>query len=219
MQLDADRAMDEAVEDGVGDGGIAQLTVPIGHRQLAGDDHRAPAEAVVEDFEEVARPRRIDGRQAPVVEDQHLDAGEIAVELRDGALAMGDPQLGEEPRHALVLGQVAFEARLVAESARDPTLARAAWAGDQDMGAVADPGAVCEAEHEAAVEATRAAQVDVLEACILMAQLRPLEAPLQGPGAALGDLAVDQQRQAVHEGHIVEVVARHLLEEGGVHAA
>ena len=40
---------------------------------------------------------------------------------------------------------------------------------------------------------------------------RALERPL-------GDLAVDQQRQAVHEGHIVEVVARHLLEEGGVHA-
>ena len=51
-----------------------------------------------------------------------------------------------------------------------------------------------------------------------MAQLRPLEAPLQGSGAALGDLAVDQQREPIFEGHVVEVVARHLLEEGGVHA-
>jgi len=38
-------------EDGVGDGGIVELAVPIGHGQLAGDDHRAPAEAVVEDFD------------------------------------------------------------------------------------------------------------------------------------------------------------------------
>ena len=71
---------------------------------------------------------------------------------------MGDPQLGEKPRNTLVLGQVAFKARLVAESTRVPTLARAAWAGDQDIG-VADSGAVCEAERKAAVQAARAAQV------------------------------------------------------------
>ena len=82
--------MNETVEDGVGQRGIVQLSVPFGDRQLAGDDRRAPAEAVIEDLEEVAGPRGIDGRQAPVIEDQHLDAGEIAVRLRDGALAMGD---------------------------------------------------------------------------------------------------------------------------------
>ena len=51
-----------------------------------------------------------------------------------------------------------------------------------------------------------------------MPQLGLLETPLEGPGAALGDLAVDEQREPVLEGHGVEVVAGHLFEEGGQHA-
>ena len=30
--------MDQAIEDGIGDGGIANLFVPVCHRQLTGDD-------------------------------------------------------------------------------------------------------------------------------------------------------------------------------------
>ena len=45
-----------------------------------------------------------------------------------------------------------------------------------------------------------------------------LEAPPQGARAALGDLAVDQQGEAVLERHVVEIAPRHLFEEGGVHA-
>ena len=51
-----------------------------------------------------------------------------------------------------------------------------------------------------------------------MAQAGLLETPLQGPGLALVDLAVDDQREPVLEGHGVEVVTRHLFEEGGQHA-
>ena len=85
-----------------GQGGIVELAVPVGDRQLTGDDRQAAAEAVVEDFEEVACPRGVDRRQTPVVEDEQLDAGEVAVELRDGALSMGDPQIGEQPRHTQI---------------------------------------------------------------------------------------------------------------------
>ena len=60
--------MDEAVEQGVGEGGLLQLPMPVGHRQLVRGDRRASTEAVVEDLEQVARPRRVDGRKAPVVE-------------------------------------------------------------------------------------------------------------------------------------------------------
>ena len=61
------------------------------------------------------------------------------IELGDGALAMGDPQLGEQPWHALVLGLAAFKAGFVSERASDPTLARAARAGDQDIGGTCGP--------------------------------------------------------------------------------
>ena len=104
------------------------------------------------------------------------------------------------------------------ESAGKPTLARAAGTDDQDVGAVADPGAVSEAEHDATVEAAWAGQVDVLEAGVRVAQVRLLEPPPQGSCTAFGDLAVDQKRQAVLEGHVIEVAARDLFQESSVHA-
>ena len=47
MQLDPGGAVDETVEDCIGEGGIVELPVPVGDRELAGGDHRAPAEAVI----------------------------------------------------------------------------------------------------------------------------------------------------------------------------
>ena len=67
MQLDPGGAMNQTVEDGIGEGWVVELAVPIGHRQLTGDDHRAPAEAVIEDLEEVACARGVDRRQTTVV--------------------------------------------------------------------------------------------------------------------------------------------------------
>ncbi len=46
--------MDEAVEDGVGEGGVVEVFVPGVHWELAGDDGGAVVVAVVEEFEEVA---------------------------------------------------------------------------------------------------------------------------------------------------------------------
>lgn len=46
--------MDEAIKDGVGEGGVPDSLVPVLDRQLAGDDGGAAAVAVFEDFEQVA---------------------------------------------------------------------------------------------------------------------------------------------------------------------
>ena len=110
--------MNQTIEDGVGDG------------ELGGDDRRAAAEAVVEDLEEVACPGGIDGGEGPVVDDDEVDAGEVAVESGDGALAMGDAQVVEQPWPPQVEGLVAFEAGLVGERASDPTLAGAGRTSD-----------------------------------------------------------------------------------------
>ena len=68
MQFEADGAVNETIEDGVREGWIVELPMPVNHRQLRGDDHRVAAEAVVEDLEEIAPARGVDRRQTPVVE-------------------------------------------------------------------------------------------------------------------------------------------------------
>ena len=122
--------MNQTIEDGVGDGGVLDLAMPVGDGELGGDDRRAAAEAVVEDLEEIACPGGIDGGQGPVVDDDEVDAGEVAVEPGDGALAVGDAQVVEQPWPPQVEGLVAFETGLVGERTSDPTLAGAGRTSD-----------------------------------------------------------------------------------------
>ena len=142
--------MDDAVEDGVRDRGLRDFPMPAGHRRPRGDGHRAASGAVVGDPGRVARPGRVGGGRSPVVKDDDVGPGEIAAGPGNGALAVRGPQLGERPRNARAPGPEAFQARLAGERAGDPGPARAARAGDRDVGAVPDPGAVAEARDDAA---------------------------------------------------------------------
>ena len=47
--------VDEPVEDGVGDGGVAEGFMSLLDRHLAGDDGRAALRAVLDDLEQVGR--------------------------------------------------------------------------------------------------------------------------------------------------------------------
>ena len=53
--------VEDAIADRVGQGGVGEVVVPLGRRQLAGDDRRAIAVAVLEDLEQVATLRIRDG--------------------------------------------------------------------------------------------------------------------------------------------------------------
>ena len=68
--------VNEAVEDGVGEGRIADDLAPLLDRNLAGDDRRSALMAVLQDFEEIALFGLCERRQTPVVQDQELDARE-----------------------------------------------------------------------------------------------------------------------------------------------
>ena len=74
--------VNEAVEDSVGVSRVADERVPFVHGDLAGEDRRAAAVTFLEDFVEVATGSSIERFEAPIVEDQELDAGEAA---QDGA--------------------------------------------------------------------------------------------------------------------------------------
>ena len=52
-EIDPVRVVDDAIENGISVGGIADQLVPFVDRDLAGDDCRSPTVAFFEDFEEV----------------------------------------------------------------------------------------------------------------------------------------------------------------------
>ena len=54
MELDPVRVVDDPVEDGVGQRGVADDLVPVVDRHLAGDDQRAGAVAILDDLQQIA---------------------------------------------------------------------------------------------------------------------------------------------------------------------
>ena len=62
--------MHDAIENRVGERGIAEMFVPAVDRQLAGDDRGAIAVSVVEDLEEILALRVLEPDDAPIIEDE-----------------------------------------------------------------------------------------------------------------------------------------------------
>jgi hypothetical protein len=55
------RVVHEAIEDGVGVGGVADDLVPSGQRELRGDDRRSAAITLFEDFEQIVTGAGVEG--------------------------------------------------------------------------------------------------------------------------------------------------------------
>jgi antirestriction protein ArdC len=205
--------MDQAVEDGVGQGGMAQGLVPVRHRQLTGDHGRAGLIAVIEQVQQVAPPFVVEQSQAPVVEDEHLDLGEGGHEFEVAPVDPGAGQFVEQARQALIQGGVAVPAGGIGQGARQIGFAHAARTGDEYVLMGADPIAGEQPPHCGAVQAARVAVVDVLgHGGLLEAGLPQSVANL--PVLPLGDLAVDPQAQALLEGQGLEVRGPGLFGQG-----
>jgi hypothetical protein len=70
--------VNEAVEDGIGISRVADEGMPFVDGDLAGEDRRAASITFLENFIEVTTGAGIERLEAPIVEDEELDAGEAA---------------------------------------------------------------------------------------------------------------------------------------------
>ena len=169
--------------------------MPLVERELAGDERRAAAIAVLDDLHQVPPLVRIEPVRAPVVEDQQIGFHQRAEETREATIAVGEFQLGEEPRDARVVDGVAVAAGFLRQRARQPGLADAARPRDEQIAMLGDPAAGGELLEEGFVEPPWRAVVDVLDRRLAVTQLGAAQPALEPPGVAGGRLAVEQQRQ------------------------
>ena len=132
------RAVDEAVEDGVGDGRIVEPGMPVVDGQLAGDDRGLVGAAIVDDFEQVVARGLVERRHAPVVEDQHVHPCELAEQPPETAVRMCNSQRFGQSRYALIEDRESLAAGLLAERAGEPGLADAGRAGAITPGITAE---------------------------------------------------------------------------------
>src|ERR1700726_4447717 len=124
--------------------------MPLIDGDLAGDDGGAVAVAVLEDLQEVVAGCGVERLEAPVVEDEEVDATERAQETGVAAVAARQSEIAEQPRDALIEHGAIVAAGLVAERRSEPTLADTGGPADQQVGVVVDPAAFDQHRQEAA---------------------------------------------------------------------
>src|SRR6266508_3843939 len=207
----------EAVENGIGDGWVADDLVPVVDGKLAGDDGRGASVAIVHDLEQVAAPLGGHWSEPPVVEDEKLDAAEGLEQPFVASVAAAERQGIEQPRQALIEDGAVVAACLVAERTSDPALAHAGWADDEKIVVLIDPPAGGELVEQGLVQTARGSEVDVLDHGVLP-QAGELQAGDEAPVLALGGLAIDQEGESLLEIERGDVGVSRLLLPGLGHA-
>ena len=109
------RVVDDAIEDGVGVGWIADQLVPFVEGDLAGDDRRSAAVTLFENLEQVVTCGGVKRIEPPVVEDEQLHAAERALDAGVATVAPGEGEIGEQLGNALVENGAIVATGFVAE--------------------------------------------------------------------------------------------------------
>jgi len=156
--------VNEAVEDGVGIGRIADRVVPALDRDLRGQDCGGTLVAIVDDLHQVTTLLGGKPGHGPIIDDEQLDPGELGEQPGGLAVDAGEGELVEKPGEPLITHREPVTRGLVAEGASDETLAGTGRAQDQNVVVLVQPTAAGEAVDQAAVETARGAVVDILEA-------------------------------------------------------
>ena len=91
-QWQAVGVVQKAVEDGIGQGRLADEIVPVLDGQLAGDQGGSQAMAVLDDFHQIVALGGGDFLDSPVIEDDQVGFRQLIHQLRVAAIAVGDAQ-------------------------------------------------------------------------------------------------------------------------------
>ena len=114
--------VDEAIQDGVGIGGITDDAVPGGYGELAGGDRRSTAGTVFEDFKQIVTGLFVEWLEAPVVQYQQLNMAQGALQPGVSAIAAGERELGKESGDTLIENGTIVAASFVTKGTCQPAL-------------------------------------------------------------------------------------------------
>src|SRR5260370_23744092 len=192
LEFEAMGVVDDAVEDGVGDGRLAGGLVPSVDRDLAGGEGCAAAVALLDDLQEIAALVGPERFEPPVVEDEQPHLAEPLHQPWIATVAAGECEVGEQLGHALIENGSVVATGFVAECAGEPGFADACRAFDDEVLWGVDPVAGDEPLEQCSIEAARGAVVDVLDGGAL-AEPGVAQPGGELPVGSLGGLAVEQQ--------------------------
>ena len=159
--------VNEAIENGVGIGRIADYLVPSVYWKLGGNHRGTASVAFLEDFQEIVPGGGVERLQAPVIENEQIGAAQVAQKTRMAAVAARQGESLEEPGHALIEDRAVVATRLVAERRGQPALANAGWTDERQIIVSVDPFALDQLLEQGAIKTAGIAIVDVFDAGLL----------------------------------------------------
>jgi len=155
--------VNQAIEDGVGEGRIADHVVPVIDGHLARDDGGSLLIAILDDLQEIAALLVAELLRPPVVEDEQVGSGGCLEDLGIASVAVRESTGGEQPGQAMIGDGEVLAACLVSGCAGKLALADAGWPDQQETVMLPDPVASGELQEQIAVKAAGGAEVDVLD--------------------------------------------------------
>ena len=195
-QLDAVGVVNEAIEDGVGVGGIADDLMPGGDGKLRGDDRRSAPIALFENFEQVVTGAGVERFEPEVVENEQIGATKGFDEARMAAVATREREVFAELGPAMIDDGAIVAAGLLADGASQPAFADAGRADEGEIVVGVDPLTLGELLEQGAVEPARGEVIYVLDArglaefCGAQPRRQPFVAPKRS-------LPIEQQGEPV----------------------
>ncbi len=172
VDVDADGSHREAVEDGRGQGGVAQVAAPSAQPDVGGDGGGRASVPLVDQAEQsVGRGGLVfallDLAQADIVDDQQRRRGPATEPPRIGAVSEAGEKVVEEVHALGVADRDLLLTRAQGHGLQDVTLSGAALAGDDQVLGVTDEVEACQLQDERLVEAGLEGPVEGLEGLAL----------------------------------------------------
>ena len=193
-------AVDQAIEDGVGERRVADVVMPVLDGKLAGQECGANADAIIEQFQQIGAFARTQRSNREIVNDENVDLGNRGETLAEAAVSVADAEFVEEPRRTQVERGEALAAGLLRKGASKPRFARTGCTVDQQILRLADPVTAGKARELTAIESAAGAVIDVLHAGITMLELRETQQARESLVVAVEHFTINEQPQALFKG-------------------
>ena len=206
LQLEAMGVMHQPVENAVGQGRIADLLVPLGDGQLAGQKGRAGLIAVLTDFQEVSPLAFRQRRMGPIVNDEYFNAGQPSQLGSQAAIGAGQGQVAKQPWSAGEESCESIPASFLGQGAGEPAFPHPSRTQQENVLMLSDPdGILSQGAEERVVQAAGGAEVNVLDRGAIT-ELGLGKAARQGAVLPPGPFLIDQEGEAFLETESRETV-------------
>ena len=112
-ECESQGVMNDAVQDGIGEGWILNLLMPVWDRELGGKETGSSAIAVIEEIENV--PSMVGGHliSEPFVENDQLNGGELFAKFRERAIRLGKVEFSDQVSRFDVAERMALLAEMI----------------------------------------------------------------------------------------------------------